>query len=240
MLTLHPQWVPHRAITLRWAAKEPNLQNVPEVMRDLFTASDSNFLVQADYSALELRLIALLSDDEPLLSCYDKGIDPHTYNAKEVLGMSGKLKIERDIAKTCAYAFSYNLSDNVETVWKASITKLQEDYPDIAQALPLSRMQKLRVKWFAGHPAIAAWQRSAVAEAEKNKYVEAPLSGRRRYYHDGKVNSNEVLNFPMQSSGATLTNRALLSLDQERGTRARIGFLTNQPRSFGVSTRFDF
>jgi DNA polymerase-1 len=215
-MIIHANWAPHRAVTGRWGCGDPNLQNVPKDMRDLFVPRESTwFLVGADFSALELRLIALLSGDQPLLDCYDKGIDPHWFNAREVLGMTQGLEIERDIAKTVAYAFSYNLSEDASTVWKATVVKLSDKYPGIAQTVTLNRMQTFRARWFKGHPAIRNWQLESVAAAEANKFVEAPLSGRRRYYHDGHVDPNEVLNYPMQATGADLCNRAVLAIDKE-------------------------
>jgi DNA polymerase-1 len=172
----------------------------------------TNFFIGADFSQLELKIVALLAGDEPLLTCYARNLDVHRITATEVLGLTNGTEVERDLAKIVEYGFLYSASEDVQTVWRQSVSKLSERYPDIGQALTLSRMASFRKKWFAAHPALAKWQLDVIAEAERNKFVEAPLSGRRRYFHDGHVDANETLNFKCQTTAADLTNRAVLAI----------------------------
>jgi DNA polymerase-1 len=174
----------------------------------------NHFIAGADYSQLELKLIALLASDQPLLDCYNKGLDVHRITATEVLELRNGTEVERDIAKMVEYGFNYNISEDVRTVWQAAVVKLSDKYKDIGSVLTMQRMSNYRKRWFRAHPAIRQWQLTSVALAEKNKFVEAPLSGRRRYFHDGHVDPNEVLNFPMQSTAGDLMNRAMLAIDK--------------------------
>lgn len=202
---LHPNWKVFGTITGRWSSARPNAQNWPKVMRNVVVARPGNFIVGADFSQLELRIIALLAGDLKLLEWYAEDQDVHTLTAKMLF--NGQVpKGGRDIAKTVEYAFNYNLSSDVTTVWKTAVVR----FP----FLTVARMQKYRTLWFKEHPWIRSWQLTTVAKAEKLKYVEAPLSGRRRYFQDGIVDPNEVLNFPMQSTAADLTNKAILRLDK--------------------------
>jgi DNA polymerase-1 len=174
-----------------------------------------NWLVGADFSQLELKIVALLAGDEPLLRCYAENKDVHRITATEVLGLTNGTEVERDLAKIVEYGFLYSASEDVQTVWRQSVAKLSEKYPDIGQALTINRMAGFRKRWFAAHPALARWQKKIIQDAERDKFVEAPLSGRRRYFVDGNVDPNEALNFQCQATAADLTNRAVLKIDKE-------------------------
>jgi DNA polymerase I len=205
---LHPVWKCHGTITGRWSSGDPNAQNWPLTMRDLVVPRrDGNFIVGADFSQLELRIIALLASDDKLLKWYDQGEDVHTLTATALFGSKKPTKLERDIAKTIEYAFSYSISSDVTTAWKTAVLK----FP----FLTIQRMEKFRKLWFQEHPWLRDWQLATVKQADKDGYIEAPLSGRRRYFHDGHVDPNEVLNFPMQSTAGDLCNRAILAIDRE-------------------------
>ncbi len=167
----------------------------------------------ADFSSLEMRLVTLLASDQPYLSCYNSNQDPHKITAAAffedlfVTAPPERKARMRDISKSIAYALHYNLSTDVTTVWKAIVVR----FPEIS----LQRVQRFRTFYFKAHPAIREWQMAVVSNAERNKYVEAPLSGRRRYFYDGHVDPNEALNFSVQATAADLTNRAILGIAEE-------------------------
>jgi uracil-DNA glycosylase family 4 len=216
---LHPNWKVFGTITGRWSSARPNAQNWPMVMRNVVVARPGNYIVGADFSQLELRIIALLAGDEKLLQWYNEGLDVHTITAKmlfaEQLAKTGVLpKGARDIAKTVEYAFNYQSSQDVTTVWKTAVVQ----FP----FLTVARMQKYRRMWFAEHPWILSWQKRTIKQASKAKYVEAPLSGRRRHFQDGIIDPNEVLNFPNQATAADLTNKAIIALDKALPDDSRI------------------
>lgn len=116
---LHVRWKPFGTITLRWSSN-PNLQNIPKPvtkklqdgrskvivpgLRDLFVSDRDKFLLEADYSQLELRIVAFLANDPLLLRWYGDGEDVHTFNAKDLFATQTPTKAERDFAKTFVYA----------------------------------------------------------------------------------------------------------------------------------------
>jgi DNA polymerase-1 len=172
-------------------------------MRDLFCARPGFVLAEADYSQLELRIVALLSRDEKLLQWYADGVDVHTVNAKSIFGTDKPKDQQRDLAKRVVYGLNYGGS--AATIWKSLVV----DFP----GLKLEAVEHVVKRWFEEHPAIGAWQRAQIELAQRNGFVEESISGRRQYYHDGRIKPTEVLNYPIQGAAGTLANKAILSID---------------------------
>lgn len=209
----------HGAITGRWSFKDPSIQVIPKPrygvdnegkkivtvpgMRDMFCASPGRVLVQADYSQLELRIVAILSNAPKILSWYREGRDVHTQNAQAIFGKDFTPS-QRTLAKNYIFGKIYGGSD--ETIFEL----LRKDFP----SLTLTQVQFISESWQREHPEIFDYQASVIAQAKVNGYVSAPLSGRRRYFFD-KVSPTEASNFAIQATGADIINRAVLSIDSE-------------------------
>lgn len=213
---VHPQWKTYGTVTGRWSSSVPNMQNLPEDMRDMFVVPEGWYVVGADYAALELRIAALLASDDDLIADFMLNRDTHKQTASYCFKLPGEWKPQyapfRDASKTIAYGFNYNDSEDVTAVWKA-ISALFK-----SKNLPPPTMMQVkgfRKAWFELHPKILQWQRDTILAAQELQYSEAPLSGRRRYFYDGKIDRNVVLNNPVQATGADITNAAMVSLAQE-------------------------
>ena len=214
---VHAEWKVWGTRTGRWASS-PNLQNIPKPkysvdeagrkrlavpgLRDLFVPRPGMHLVECDYSQLELRIIALLAGDTSLLEAYRKGKDVHQENANALFQRQKASKEERALAKTFVYAVNYGGTPT--EIWK----RLVIDFPQ----LTLTLVDYLHDRWFDIHKEIAQWQQRLLLNAAEKKYVECPLSGRRQYYPDGKIDRNEVLNFPIQGTGADIMDPALVRI----------------------------
>lgn len=221
--TYHVSWNVNHARTGRWSAN-PNLMNIPQAherrlgdriirtpsLRDGFIARPGHLLVKADYSQLELRVVALLAGDKPLLEAYESGEDVHAINARMLFPKfdtfsEAKQKQTRTLAKVFAYAANYG-AEPVD-LWK----RLSVDFPNLSLAL----VEYMYDRWFDQHIAIYRWQQDAKKLARKLWYVECPLSGRRQYYVDGEIDENEVLNYPVQGTGADIIDEAIQRVDRE-------------------------
>jgi len=220
---IHPTWKVYGTVTGRWSSQGPNMQNIPKArykegkdgkkvevtpsLRGLFIPPTKRWIMEADYSQLELRIMAVLSGCRYLLDIYRSGGDVHNETARAVFGEDFTKK-ERDLAKRIEYGFNYNLSEDVTTVWRSLVV----EYPK----LTVKQVKLFRKKWFDLCPEIYKWQHEQVKQVRSCGYVEEPLSGRREHFHlylDGKVDPNKVLNFPIQGFAGTLMNRAILELD---------------------------
>jgi DNA polymerase-1 len=218
---VHPTWKIYGAITGRWASTSPNVMNIPKPrygktktgkktlvapgLRDLYIPhKKGNIMVEADYSQLELRIIALLAGDQILLDAYAKGQDVHSINARTLFCIPEGEEVsstERRLAKGFVYGANYG--GQAPTIWEA----LSVDFPNIQ----LNQVVRMLNAWNTTHFKIVQWQKTILKKAYKEDFVEAPLSGRRRYFHGG-VKPTEVFNFPIQATAADLLNRAILKL----------------------------
>jgi uracil-DNA glycosylase family 4 len=210
---VHPWWRVFGARTGRWSATDPGIQTIPKPnvkqgtpgMRDLFMATPGMFLCEADYSQLEVRIIAQLSQDERLLEWFAAGADVHTMTAQGIFKTKDILPQQRELSKKVVHLLNYG--GTAETAYKALIV----DYPKLRIG-EIEHIVKQREK---NHPQILAWQDQLKYNAERNGYVEEILSGRRQYYHDGRIVPSEVVNFPVQACAGELANRAILRINSE-------------------------
>ena len=173
-------------------------------MRDIFVAREGLWLVEADYSQLELRILALLAGDTKLLAWYAAGLDVHYLNAKELFETAEPTDQERDLAKRFVYAANYGADP--ETIWKSLVV----DFPNLELAL----VEKLHRRWFAAHPDIVNWQQLQLKTARTKGYVEDPISGRREWLW-GNIEPTVIYNFPIQAAAASIINPAVIDLDKE-------------------------
>lgn len=220
---VHPWWK-FFTVTGRWNCDSPNMQNIPKPiwekdkdgikflkrpgLRNLFVARPDHWLVEADYSQLELRILALLAGDEPLLEAYAQGLDVHQLNACALFGVREATKNQRDFAKRFVYGLNYGGGD--KTVHKSLVVH----FP----LLTIGEVATMRKRWEDAHPQIATWQKDQVLQGRLRKYVEAPLSGRRYTFYLGRVEPTICYNYPMQSTAADIVNTATFAVDE--GCRA--------------------
>lgn len=230
---VHPKWREFGTVTGRWSSADPNLQNIPKPkteklkngktkvvapgLRDLFRSGGDAWLLEADYSQLELRIVALLAGDPLLLEWYDKGMDIHTLNAQDLFNTESPSKDQRHLAKTFVYACNYGAKPI--TIWQ----NLVIDFPNLSLAL----VERLNFLWFKKHQPIKIWQNEELKKARLNGYAEAPLSGRRVHFHLGRIDASKVLNHPVQGTGADIINPSVKPI-QEELRKAKIGSIKMQ------------
>ena len=216
---IHFWWKPYM-VTGRWASN-PNAQNIPSEVfssvhfddkgkpralgnvRDILCASPGNVIAAADYSQLEARIVALLSGAKLLLQWYAEGADVHQMNADRALKKKAS-KAERNLFKTALYAMLYQA--RIETIWRRLVLSI----PGITQ-----RQVQFMVDGILNtHPEISDWWRESRKKAERDRFVEDAISGRRWHFY-GEIEPTIVANFPVQSYAGSIVNRAILGLDSD-------------------------
>jgi DNA polymerase-1 len=173
-------------------------------LRDCYKSHvKGGWIVCADYDQLELRIIALLAGDKPLIDLFNAGKDPHAANAADLFGVPVEevIKQQRQMAKVAVYQVCYG--GTPEELWKAIIVEFPKF--DLGSAF---RMHKM---WFKKHPAISAWHERQLKSARDNQYIEAPLSGHRLPFYS-RVKSTEVYNYPVQHTAADIINPTIVPL----------------------------
>jgi DNA polymerase-1 len=210
---IHADLFPLGTETGRFAARKPNLQNMPRSgaddvgVRNFFIAPEGKVLLSLDFSQIELRVGAFYCRDEKMLETYRTGGDIHNQTADVIFGEVEHDKEQRTIAKNVNFGTFYGLfpSGLQRTLkFKAGIVKTLEECEEIISNLK------------AGYPQLSEWQEQTKATATKDRYTETWL-GRRRFLPNinsrdwGKRSFSErcALNTPIQGTAADLLKLAL-------------------------------
>lgn len=206
----------HQAVTAtgRLSSSNPNLQNIPirtaegRKIREAFIASAGHKLIAADYSQIELRIMAHLSGDEGLLNAFSEGADIHSATAAEVFGRSvDQITTElRRSAKAINFGLIYGMSSF-----------------GLAQQLGITRSQAQAYidLYFVRYPNVKRYMDNIREQAKQQGYVET-LFGRRLYLpeiHSRNVARRQyaertAINAPMQGTAADIIKIAMINMDQ--------------------------
>ncbi|WP_312817886.1 DNA polymerase I [Atlantibacter subterraneus] len=205
----------HQAVaaTGRLSSTDPNLQNIPvrneegRRIRQAFIAPQDYVIVSADYSQIELRIMAHLSRDKGLLSAFAEGKDIHRATAAEVFGLplesvSGE---QRRSAKAINFGLIYGMS--------AFGLSRQLN-------IPRKESQKYMDLYFERYPGVREYMERTRQQAKEQGYVET-LDGRRLYLPDIKSSNaarragaeRAAINAPMQGTAADIIKRAMIAVD---------------------------
>lgn len=200
------------AVTGRLASSEPNLQNIPvrtgegRRIREAFIAPEGCKIISADYSQIELRIMAHISGDEGLLKAFRAGADIHRATAAEVLGIAPESVTpdQRRMAKVINFGLIYGMSAF-----------------GLAQNLGIDRKVAASYieQYFARYPKVAKYMESTRVKAQAQGYVETAF-GRRLQLPDIRSSRANIraaaeraaINAPMQGTAADLIKMAMISV----------------------------
>uniref|UniRef100_UPI0005C28D75 DNA polymerase I n=1 Tax=Burkholderia gladioli TaxID=28095 RepID=UPI0005C28D75 len=210
---VHTNYAQAVAVTGRLASNDPNLQNIPvrtaegRRIREAFIASPGCRIVSADYSQIELRIMAHISEDESLLRAFSQGEDIHRATAAEVFGVT-PLEVSNDqrrIAKVINFGLIYGMS----AFGLASNLGITRD----AAKLYIDR-------YFARYPGVANYMETTRAVAKDKGYVET-VFGRRLWLPEinggngprRQAAERAAINAPMQGTAADLIKLSMIAVD---------------------------
>ncbi len=205
----------HQAVTAtgRLSSTDPNLQNIPvrndegRRIRQAFIAPKDYVIVSADYSQIELRIMAHLSRDNGLLSAFAEGKDIHRATAAEVFGLP--LESVSNEQRRSAKAINFGL------IYGMSAFGLSRQLN-----IPRKESQKYMDLYFERYPGVLEYMERTRAQAKDRGYVET-LDGRRLYLPDIKSSNaarragaeRAAINAPMQGTAADIIKRAMIAVD---------------------------
>ncbi|KVG64178.1 DNA polymerase I [Burkholderia pseudomultivorans] len=210
---VHTNYAQAVAVTGRLASNDPNLQNIPvrtaegRRIREAFIASPGHRIVSADYSQIELRIMAHISGDASLLRAFSQGEDIHRATAAEVFGVT-PLEVNADqrrIAKVINFGLIYGMS----AFGLASNLGITRD----AAKLYIDR-------YFARYPGVAQYMEDTRAVAKEKGYVET-VFGRRLWLPEinggngprRQAAERAAINAPMQGTAADLIKLSMIAVD---------------------------
>ena len=202
--------------TGRLSSSNPNLQNIPirtdrgrEIRKAFVPSTPEGRILSADYSQIELRVMAHFCGDAHLASAFRDGLDVHTATAAKIFGIPAGTVTpdQRRIAKTANFGIMYGISAF-----------------GLAQRLRLSRKEAQQIidDYFAGFPSIQSFIEDAKTSARENGYAET-LFGRRRYLPDihsknatlRSLAERNAVNAPIQGTAADIIKLAMIGVDRE-------------------------
>ncbi|HET9388368.1 MAG TPA: DNA polymerase I [Steroidobacteraceae bacterium] len=210
---IHTSYHQAVAATGRLSSADPNLQNIPirrpegRRIRQAFIAPPGHVLMAADYSQIELRIMAHLSGDEGLLAAFAEDRDVHQATASEVFGLALEAVSadQRRLAKTINFGLIYGMSPF-----------------GLARQLGIDRSsaQKYVERYFARYPGVKRFMDETRLKARELGYVET-VFGRRLYLPDIRSGNSQLrqyaersaINAPMQGTAADLIKRAMIAVD---------------------------
>ncbi|WP_134089581.1 DNA polymerase I [Olivibacter sp. XZL3] len=204
------------AATGRLSSNNPNLQNIPirtergrEVRRAFIARDAEHVILSADYSQIELRLIAEISKDANMLDAFAKGLDIHTATAAKVYGVS--------LAEVTASQRRNAKAVNFGIIYGQSAFGLSQSL-----GIPRREAAEMIEQYFLQYPGIRNYMSNTIAFAKEHGYVETLLK-RRRYLRD--INSanatvrgfaeRNAINAPIQGSAADLIKIAMIHIHQD-------------------------
>ncbi len=211
---MHTTFVQSAVATGRLSSRDPNLQNIPvrgeagSQLRQAFIAPPGKVLLSADYSQIELRLLAHFSEDANLVAAFCAGQDIHRQTAAEVFGIQPELvtPMMRRQAKVINFGIIYGMSAF-----------------GLAKELGISQRlaQDFIARYFARHPGVQAYCRRSLAQAREQGWVST-LRGRRRRVPQLESRSPRqrqeaeriAINTPLQGSAADLIKEAMLRVSR--------------------------
>ncbi len=212
---LHTSFNQTRTTTGRLSSSEPNLQNIPvrgelgKEVRRAFIAPKGSQLLSADYSQIDLRALAHLSQDKSLTSAFRHDEDIHSTTAAQVFGVDpSKVTAEmRRVAKTVNFGVIYGMSEY-----------------GLEQATGLSREEASQfiTAYFEKYPGVKSYLETTKEEARKTGYVQTIL-GRRRAIPEINAQNRQVreaaermaINMPVQGTSADIIKVAMINLERE-------------------------
>ncbi|MGE1082028.1 DNA polymerase I [Pseudomonas shirazensis] len=210
---IHTSYQQAVAATGRLSSSDPNLQNIPirtaegRRIRQAFIASPGYKLLAADYSQIELRIMAHLAKDEGLLHAFRNDLDVHRATAAEVFGvdLAAVTTDQRRSAKAINFGLIYGMSAFGLAKQLGVDRKQSQDYID---------------RYFTRYPGVLAYMERTRAQAAEQGYVET-FFGRRLYLPDINAKNQALrkgaertaINAPMQGTAADIIKRAMVAVD---------------------------
>ncbi|MDD5147569.1 MAG: DNA polymerase [Candidatus Daviesbacteria bacterium] len=212
---IHSTFNVEGASTGRLSSKDPNLQNIPVKgsaggeIRRAFVASKGKILLGADYSQIELRIMAHLADDPGLKKAFEQSLDIHGATASRIFGVAVDkvTRQQRMVAKTMNFATLYGQGPH------ALSRQLGVKYEVARQYIE---------EYFEQFPKVREWMQKTLAFGYENGYIET-LWGRKRYIPELRAENRMIksageraaVNHPVQGTAADMIKKAMVEIDKE-------------------------
>jgi len=207
---VHGEYVISGTGTGRLSARNPNMQNQTAESKKVFVNNAGRCFVGADYSNLELRVLAYLTMEPYLIEAFEAGLNIHDVNCKALWGIDEShpnWKELRRAAKT--YVFGRNYGGTVEGIYR----RLVAAQPELG--LTLKRFTEMDRAYFAKMPNYTKWREKVIADALVTRTSVNAFGRKRLFLGTSDEISRECLNTPVQGTAGDIANAALIRIDLE-------------------------
>lgn len=210
---VHSTFAQAIAATGRLSSNNPNLQNIPirtdsgrEIRKAFIPSSPGHVLISADYSQIELRIVASLAGDSAMKTMFEQGADIHNGTAARVFGVPAE-EVTRDMRRK-AKEVNFGIIYGISPFGLAS-----------RLGIPQAEARDIINRYFSTFPAIKTYMETVVSEGRKKGFVET-LKGRRRYIPDLNSSNRNIqqnaervaINTPVQGTAADMIKLAMISV----------------------------
>ena len=227
----------HGTATGRLAYRSPNLQNLPKKkskeIRELFIAPEGHGILAADYSNLEVKVMAYETGDPELIDIVDNGKNMHDINTKILF----KLTPEDEMwgpARRASKIFMFG-----SLAYGGGDTEIYEkvilDVPELQ--LTFKEFVEAKQRYMESHPVYVQWRNEIIAKVKETRQVQNAFGRVRTFYGDSRNILKEAMNFPIQSAAASIINRAMIRINNRLKTE---GYKSKLQAQIHDELRFEF
>ena len=206
---VHPSYKIHGAATGRLSSADPNAQNIPHEVQDVFVAPEGYVILKADYSNIEYRVMAIITGEKELEERFNRGENFHDINTGLLFGLK-KGDPGWDTARRAAKTFIFGLSygGTPEGIYRRLLLAVPE------MEMTLDQFRKLVKDYFAKLPNYSKWREKVTSEAIRTR-TSVTAFGRKRFLL-GMPDEIErmALNTPIQGTAAEVALRAIIDLHE--------------------------
>ena len=217
---IHARFEPTGTNTGRFSSKRPNLQNIGRgKLRHCFVPDEGNLLVVADYSQVELRVAAVVANEERMIEAYKNGVDLHRQTASLVLDkpIEEVTKEDRQLAKAVNFGLLYGQSAKGLVAYAKKAYGVEMEY---------DRAREIHSRFFSAYNGLRKWHERSREAASKDLKSVRTVSGRVRWLPEGKdtewIRFVGLLNTPVQGGSADALKQAMVNLADKLPSSASI------------------
>lgn len=213
---VHPSYKIHGTATGRISASEPNLQNQPAVVQDVFLAGPGRAIIKADYSNIELRVLGYITGEKNIIEAFEKGLNIHDVNTKALFEIDESHPDWKEIRRAAKiYVFGRSYGGGVEGIYKQVLTEV----PSIP--MTFAHFKECDRKYFEKMSSYRMWCDSMRKTARNTRIVETAFGRKRILLGMPDEIERQALNTPIQGTAGEIAMEALCDLYEEIGKPAR-------------------
>lgn len=204
---IHPSYLLHGTATGRLSSKNPNIQNQPDVVRKVFITEENNEFISADYSNLELRVLAVVANDKRLLEIFASGASVHDVLTMELFGVGPedhRFKVYKRAEKT--FVFGRNYGGTLKGIYERLIRQVPEC------GLSFARFVSIDERFRSTLPGVERWTQETISTVASKRQLENCFGRIRVFWGSEYDIRKEGLNFPIQSAAADIINQATIGI----------------------------